>query len=84
MQRRYLRSFGGQRPRASGQDAAEAEAPAPAPQGAKFSAKFHIDRYSVSVVTGWATDPTCAAQLANPGKHSTLPLHFLLLGWLLT
>ena len=57
MQRRYLRSFGGQRPRASGQDAAEAEAPAPAPQGAKFSAKFHIDRYSVSDVAGWATDP---------------------------
>ena len=23
------------------------------------------------VTTGWATDPTCAAQLASPGKHST-------------
>ena len=24
-----------------------------------------------AVTTGWATDPTCAAQLASSGKHST-------------
>ncbi|MEM0906864.1 MAG: glycosyltransferase [Pseudomonadota bacterium] len=53
MQRRYLRSFGGQRARTE----APAEAEPLAPLAVTFAPKFHIDRYSAGDVAGWAADP---------------------------
>jgi len=61
MQRRYLRSFTGQRPKGTAaqgptDDSVEGDV-RPALPADGFAPKFHIDRYSAGDVAGWAADP---------------------------
>ncbi|MEM9223990.1 MAG: glycosyltransferase [Pseudomonadota bacterium] len=88
MQRRYLRTFGGQRGKqvATDRGAQEAAAAEPAAAadievaqlqrggsaGGDFKPLFHIDRYGYGDVAGWATDP------ATPDRP--VSIHFAIKG----